>query len=149
MKKTIYGILAGSIVFLSLLALMPPTDAQGNLHQASSPGPKQMSPTLYVYDFYATWCHNCTALRPTLEMVKRKYRGKVQVVPIDIDAPNNHQLVSRFGVQAVPLLVIVNRQGQALKSFMGADQAQELDSAIGMILNPPPKPTTVSVPSGT
>lgn len=146
MRKTNLPLLAGFFAVLSFV-MMAPTTAQVQAPQPAPTRNAQAAPALYVYDFYASWCHNCTALKPTLAMLQNKYRGTVQFIPIDIDAANNQQLVNRVGVSAVPTLVIVDRQGRPVRSFVGADQAKYLDPAIGMTLNPAPKPVAVAQPT--
>jgi thiol-disulfide isomerase/thioredoxin len=40
--------------------------------------------TLYVFDFWATWCEPCNRSMPHLSEIARKYKGKVQVVGVDV-----------------------------------------------------------------
>ena len=146
MRKTNLPLLAGFFAVLSYTTIGS-TPAQVQAPQTATARNAQTTPVLYVYDFYASWCHNCTALKPTLAMLQNKYRGTVKFIPIDIDAANNQQLVNRAGVSAIPMLVIVDGQGRPLRSFVGADQARQLDPTIGMILNPAPKPVAVAQPT--
>lgn len=146
MKKMNLPLLSGFFAVLSFTT-MGPTPAQVQAPQTTPARKAQAVPVLYVYDFYASWCHNCTALKPTLAMLQNKYRGTVKFISIDIDAASNQQLVNRAGVSAVPTLVIVDKQGRPLRSFVGADQAKQLDPTIGMILNPAPKPVAVAQPT--
>jgi thiol-disulfide isomerase/thioredoxin len=39
---------------------------------------------VYVYEFWATWCGPCIANMPHLSELARKYKGKAQVVAVDI-----------------------------------------------------------------
>jgi len=146
MKKTTLPLLSGLLAVLSFTALGP-APAQVQTPQPAPARNAQAAPVLYVYDFYAYWCHNCTVLKPTLAMLENKYRGKVQFIRVDIDADSNQQLVNRAGVSAVPTLVIVDKQGRPLRAFIGADEAKQLDPAIGTILNPAPKPIADAQPT--
>lgn len=146
MKKTNLPWLSGLFAVLSFTALGP-APAQAQAPQPAPARNAKAAPALYVYDFYASWCHNCTVLKPTLSMLENKYRGKVQFIPVDIDADSNQQLVNRAGVSAVPTLVIVDKQGRPVKRFVGADEAKQLDPAIGTILNQAPKPGADAQPA--
>ena len=57
-----------------------------------------------LVDFWATWCGPCKMQAPIVEEVARRVAGKARVAKLDVDtAPKISQ---RFGVQAIPTLVI-------------------------------------------
>jgi thioredoxin 2 len=74
---------------------------------------------------WAGWCGPCKALAPVLEQVARERAGRLKVVEVDVDrAP---ALSARFGVQGVPLLVLL-RDGRELARLTGAVPAARLNS---------------------
>ncbi|GAA0423434.1 thioredoxin [Leifsonia naganoensis] len=59
-----------------------------------------------IVDMWATWCGPCRMVSPVLERLATERAGDVKLVKVDVDrAP---QLSSRFGVQAVPTLLILH-----------------------------------------
>lgn len=71
-----------------------------------------------LWDFWATWCPPCKALKPTIEALATEYAGKIEIKSIDID--KNGELASKFGIQAVPTLVFLDKDGNELSRIVGA-----------------------------
>jgi thioredoxin 2 len=59
-----------------------------------------------LVDIWAPWCGPCRAVSPALERLARQYAGQVKLVKVNADeAP---QVSQRFGVQAIPTLLLMN-----------------------------------------
>src|ERR1700679_2413984 len=74
------------------------------------------SATPVLVDFWAEWCQPCRRLAPTIEKIAADYAGKVKVGKLDTDA--NHATASKFGISAIPT-VIVFKGGQVAQSSAG------------------------------
>jgi thioredoxin 1 len=89
------------------------------------------SATPVLVDFWAEWCQPCRRLAPTIEKIAADYAGKVKVGKLDTDA--NHATASKFGISAIPT-VIVFKGGQVAQKFVGLrgekDFREALDAAI-------------------
>jgi thioredoxin 1 len=89
------------------------------------------STTPVLVDFWAEWCQPCRRLAPTIEKLATDYAGKVKVGKLDTDA--NHATASKFGISAIPT-VIVFKGGQVAQKFVGLrgekDFREALDAAI-------------------
>jgi thioredoxin 1 len=80
-----------------------------------------------LVDFWAEWCAPCRALAPTIDDLAAEYDGKVKVGKIDIE--DNREVPSRFGIQAIPTLMIF-KGGQLAKTLVGQKSKRELQAAL-------------------
>jgi thioredoxin 2 len=58
-----------------------------------------------LVDFWAEWCGPCRMVSPAVEKLGRDNAGKLKVVKLDVDAAP--QIAGRYGVQGIPLLVLI------------------------------------------
>jgi len=84
-----------------------------------------------LMDFSATWCGPCRMQKPILEELEKKYKDKVEFRVIDVD--ENQQLASKYGIHAVPTLIIQKDEVE-VKRFMGVTQGNVLASELDKIL---------------
>lgn len=71
----------------------------------------QESDTLFVYNFWATWCKPCVEELPFFEKLDQTYREKkVRVVFVSLDAPSFHKtmlepFIQKRGIQSKVILL--------------------------------------------
>ena len=63
-----------------------------------------------IIDFYADWCNPCKMVAPILEELQGEYEGKVNIYKIDTEVERN--LAGMFGIQSIPSLLFVPKEGQ-------------------------------------
>jgi thioredoxin 1 len=77
-----------------------------------------------LVDFYATWCGPCKNLAPVVEkLASEGYR----VCKVDIEG--RPDLASRFGVTALPTLVVL-KDGQETGRFVSVQAERTLKAAL-------------------
>ena len=143
MKKGLFlGLIAASVCFLS---------CQGNSHKESIPDEErvEMTPNEVVevpqykiedgriiptdgkpmiVDFSATWCPPCRQLKPIFEKLAEDFRGRITFVTIDVD--ENPELSQSYGVQSIPMMVFLNKDGQIQNTIIGFQDRDQLLAAI-------------------
>ena len=75
-----------------------------------------------LVDFFATWCGPCKMLSPVLEEVAKEKKD-LTVLKIDVDEMG--LLAARYGIQAIPTLLLF-KNGQHIETRMGYQNKNQL-----------------------
>lgn len=116
----------------------------------------------YVYiDLWATWCAPCRAEIPYLQKIEEKYHGKnIEFVSISIDKAKDNEkwkkfvtdkklggvqlfadkdweseFVVNYGVTGIPRFILIDPQGNIVKSDASRPSDPELDKELSALLN--------------
>ena len=84
-----------------------------------------------LVDFGAEWCMPCKMIGPTIEELAEEYDGRLKVGKVDTDGSRNVSM--KFGISAIPTLILF-RNGEIVKKFVGLQQKVDLKAAIDEIL---------------
>ncbi|MGD9201940.1 MAG: thioredoxin [Chitinispirillia bacterium] len=90
------------------------------------------SEKLVLADFWAEWCRPCHILDPIIEEIKKKYRGKLNVIKINID--RNQKLAQYFRVVSIPSVFLI-KDKSVVKNLMGVQPKEVYITTINEILN--------------
>ncbi|AKB25822.1 Thioredoxin [Methanosarcina sp. MTP4] len=69
--------------------------------------------------------------KPILEELEKQYADKVEFKVIDVD--ENQELATKYGIHAVPTLII-EKDGVEIKRYMGVTQGSVLAAEIDKVL---------------
>ena len=72
-----------------------------------------------VYKFYANWCQPCKILEKNLGVAKIQH----EIVPINIELPESKELIVKYGVTGIP--VLVKEDGTRLVGVKTAKQLED------------------------
>ena len=77
---------------------------------------------LVLVDFFATWCGPCKMLSPLLEELAEE-KPDLKVLKIDVDEVG--PLAARFGIQAIPTLILF-KNGERMATKLGYQNKNQL-----------------------
>lgn len=108
-----------------------------------------------VLDFWATWCGPCTMQAPILDRIAKRYEKQgLVVLGVNVDDPADiaraHALRQRlsypividtirdasrkYGVERLPSLVVIDREGRVVKYMTGLVDEASLDEVVASTL---------------
>lgn len=115
-----------------------PVQAVGILKELASASPplaevlRNGKPT--VVDFYADWCTNCLEMAPRMQLLERKFKGKVNFVAIDGDNRANERWIDDFKVDGIPHLAFVGADGEVKTALIGLVPKDVLEADMKALL---------------
>jgi thioredoxin 1 len=75
-----------------------------------------------VVDFMAAWCVPCKTMTPLLESLATEYQN---IKFVKVDADNEHDIVSKYKISGVPVLLIF-KDGEMIKKIVGLQNKRSL-----------------------
>jgi len=74
-----------------------------------------------LIDLWAPWCGPCRMVSPALEQLATEMAGRLKLVKVNVD--ESPKLQQRFGVQAIPTLLVLRRGAVAARQTGAAPAA--------------------------
>ena len=70
-----------------------------------------------LVDFWAEWCGPCKALAPTLDKLAEEFKGKVEVVKLNIE--DSAETATKYQIRGIPNMILF-KNGEVVDSKVGA-----------------------------
>lgn len=80
-----------------------------------------------LIDLSADWCGPCRIQDPIIDEVERKFKGKIEVIRVNID--QNKELTRKYKVMSIPT-IILECDGKEKERFIGLTQELFLKRAV-------------------
>jgi thioredoxin 1 len=84
-----------------------------------------------LVDFWAVWCGPCKVIGPIVEEIADDYGDRVVVGKLDVDS--NRDTAVKYGIQAIPTLLLVNN-GEVMDRIVGVTDKASLASKLDSLL---------------
>lgn len=88
---------------------------------------------IMLVDFWAPWCGPCRMQVPVLEQIASRFSSRAKVAKVNVD--DYPELADRFQITSIPTLLLF-KQGQPVRQFIGVQSASVLAAALESILQP-------------
>ena len=79
-----------------------------------------------LLEFGSTGCTVCKQMEPVLDEIRNLEKPKVNVVFLNIMHPENLSQMKYFGISAVPMQILLDKQGKEFYRHYGFISAEEL-----------------------
>ena len=84
-----------------------------------------------LVDFWAVWCGPCRVVGPIVEEIAEEYDGRAVVAKMDVD--QNRDTAVKFGIQAIPTLLLV-KNGEIADRIVGAVDKNSIKTKLEALL---------------
>lgn len=87
-----------------------------------------------LVDFWAPWCGPCQMMAPVLENIAAKMDGKIKIVKVDTEQPENQELARDYQIQSIPNMKFF-KNGELVKDFIGFRPENILTEELNALIN--------------
>lgn len=98
--------------------------------------PDQKEPTGeeqgFLVEFWAPWCGPCKMFSPILDQIEQEYGDKLRMIRVNTE--DNPKLSKRMGIEAIPTVMLFNKEGRLKKRLTGARPKSAMENEISRVL---------------
>ena len=138
LRGALWGLfIAGIAAYPTLMNALrkPIPESQNVIHPANSADFQKLikePKKVILVDFYADWCGPCRSLAPTINKLADEYKGRVDVVKVNVD--NFGDLAKEYGAQSIPT-VLIFKDGAIVERSVGAQSFSSYSANLDKYIN--------------
>jgi len=83
-----------------------------------------------LVDFTREDCLPCKLMEPWLAELRKRHAGRIEILELDLDHPENREIARFFKVKSVPLQVYVDARGREVARGVGLATLQQMQSQL-------------------
>jgi len=91
------------------------------------------SPVPVLVDFWAAWCMPCKMMSPILDELAAEMAGKIKIVKLETENPDNQELVAQYQIQSIPNMKLF-KDGKIIGEFVGLRSKETLKADLEAFL---------------
>ncbi len=138
MKLNLRKILTVTLWLLAVFSLMTVnvscfTKKTTSTETSSTSQESSTSSTPQVLEFYADWWPSCRQVAPVVNRLKEEYRGKVEIIQVNVDDTKNAELTAKYSINAIPTFIFLDKSGNVVDKAVGALAETELREKIDQL----------------
>ncbi len=112
-------LLITALIVLTFLATSGCSKADGTTKTSEIVPGIPVKDTVTLVDLGATTCIPCRLMAPILEELKEEYRGRAEVIFIDVWDKSNEGKAQAFKIMAIPTQIFFDKQGREVMRHSG------------------------------
>lgn len=105
-----------------------PSKSEQALEQAKAEG----KPVLLK--FGSGKCIPCVEIEENIKMVQPEYEGRVVFVIVDVNDPQEQNLVNQYGIQTIPTTYFLGKDGSVVNNIVGVIEPAQLKQQLDALL---------------
>ena len=130
-RGAVYGAVIGLVFHLASGGAMGPYPVEKNIKtvtEADFHAEVMQADKPVVVDFFATWCGPCKVLAPKLDKLAGEFGNRIKFVSVNVD--KSPALALKYGVQGIPAVFFLGKNGTVEDSTVGLVSAGTLRSKL-------------------
>ena len=84
-----------------------------------------------IVDFWAPWCGPCLMLKPIMEKLEKRYKGKIIIAKLNVE--ENTENASNYEIMSIPAVKLF-KDGKVVDGFVGLKSEVFISEWIDQIL---------------
>lgn len=88
-------------------------------------------------EFYSDMCLICASIKGTVSDLEQQFKGKVDFIRINVDAPDSQASLKQFNVRGTPTIVLLDRRGGVAANVPGWSGDQAVEAALTQLAAEP------------
>jgi thioredoxin-like negative regulator of GroEL len=74
-------------------------------------------------------------MRPSVRRLEEEYGDRIDFDVLNVDQASTNALAAQYNVTGIPMIVLLDAQGQTVKTLIGFQTDDQLDAAVALLLD--------------